>query len=71
KSENSKVVEKTKYNYVKADVKLAVAEAFGRVTLKGRKARYNIMNSTIRAKKQNKYRVKDPVSVNKKNELVE
>lgn len=60
KPNKSKVIKKVRYNYNKADVKLALAEVIGGKKIAEVSRKYNIPESTIRAKKLNKYNDKPP-----------
>ncbi|XP_057340983.1 uncharacterized protein LOC130678024 [Microplitis mediator] len=72
----SKVIKKSRFNYNKADVKLALAEVIEGKKVAEVSRKYNIPESTIRAKKLNKYSDKPPgpstvLSYEEENELVE
>lgn len=72
----SKGMKNTRCNYNKEDVKLAVADALGGMKVAEVSRKYNIPESTIRAKKIKKYSDKRPgpstvLSDEEENELVE
>lgn len=76
KSEKLKVIKKSRGNYNKANIKLAVTEVLGGKKIAEVSRKYNIPESTIRARKQNKYSDKPPgpstvLSDQEENELVE
>ncbi|CAG5079207.1 Similar to TIGD1: Tigger transposable element-derived protein 1 (Homo sapiens) [Cotesia congregata] len=76
KNKKSKVIKRTRCNYDKANLKLAVEEVFNGKTTAEVSRKYNVPESTIRAKKQCKYNDKPPgpstvLSNIEENELVE
>ncbi|XP_044593991.1 uncharacterized protein LOC123271668 [Cotesia glomerata] len=76
KNKKSKVIKRTRCNYDKANLKLAVEEVLNGKTTAEVSRKYNVPESTIRAKKQCKYNDKPPgpstvLSNIEENELVE